>query len=121
MHAQVCDYLKPTHNYTAVLNFWSKKLLRPLKEFCAVSVPIIDPKTHTHYMSSFIKAIGVRPLVNTPPTLYDNGPDADERVIVFETEVHLQQLASCDTLCMDATFVVAPRLFHQLYDRNDIQ
>lgn len=46
---------------------------------------------------------------------YDNGPDADERVIVFATESHLQRLASCDTWCMDGTFAVAPHLFHQLY------
>ena len=46
---------------------------------------------------------------------YDNGPDADERVVIFATEVHLQQLASCEVWCMDGTFAVAPRLFHQLY------
>ena len=52
---------------------------------------------------------------------YDNVPDADERVNIFISEVHLQQLASCDTLFMDGTFAVAPRLFHHLYDRNDKQ
>ena len=46
---------------------------------------------------------------------YDNGADADERVVIFATEVHLQQLASCEVWCMDGTFAVAPRLFHQLY------
>ena len=39
---------------------------------------------------------------------YDNGPGADERVIVFATESHLQKLASCDTWCMDGTYSVAP-------------
>ena len=47
--------------------------------------------------------------------LYDNGPDADECVIVFATQAHLQKLDSCDTWCMDGTFAVAPHLFHQLY------
>ena len=46
---------------------------------------------------------------------YDNGPEAHERVVVCATEVHLQKLASCDIWCMDGTFAVAPRLFHQLY------
>lgn len=47
--------------------------------------------------------------------LYDNGPEADERVMVFATENHVQQLASCDKWCMDGTFAVAPLLFTQLY------
>lgn len=46
---------------------------------------------------------------------FDNGPDADERVVVFSTQDHLQRLASCDTWCMDGTFAVAPHLFGQLY------
>ena len=46
---------------------------------------------------------------------YDNGQDADERVVIFATDAHLQQLASCEVWCMDGTFAVAPRLFHQLY------
>ena len=46
---------------------------------------------------------------------YDNGPDADERAVIFVTEVHLQQLASCEVWCMDGTFAVATRLFHQSY------
>ena len=36
-------------------------------------------------------------------------------MVIFATEVHLQQLASCEVWCMDGTFAVAPRLFHQLY------
>jgi len=47
--------------------------------------------------------------------LYDNGPEADERVIIFATQQHLQKLAECTTWCMDGTFSVAPRIFHQLY------
>ena len=46
---------------------------------------------------------------------YDNGPDADECVVVFATKVHLQKLASCDIWYMGGTFAVAPWLFHQLY------
>ena len=46
---------------------------------------------------------------------FDNGQDADERVIVFATEQHLLKLSSCDVWCMDGTFSVAPNLFHQLY------
>ncbi|XP_076061379.1 uncharacterized protein LOC143037146 [Oratosquilla oratoria] len=47
--------------------------------------------------------------------LYDNGPAADERIIVFASPGHLEQLAACDDWCMDGTFSVAPRLFTQLY------
>ena len=46
---------------------------------------------------------------------YDNSHEAEERVIIFSTEDHLHRLATCDTWCMDGTFSVAPRLFHQLY------
>ncbi|XP_076039031.1 uncharacterized protein LOC143024135 [Oratosquilla oratoria] len=47
--------------------------------------------------------------------LYDNGPAADELIIVFASPGHLEQLAACDDWCMDGTFSVAPRLFTQLY------
>ena len=46
---------------------------------------------------------------------YDNSPEAEECVIIFSTEDHLQGLATCDTCYMDGTFSVAPRLLHQLY------
>ncbi|XP_063860926.1 uncharacterized protein LOC135101224 [Scylla paramamosain] len=46
---------------------------------------------------------------------YDNGPEADERIISFTTPNHLELLARCDEWCMDGTFSVAPRLFTQLY------
>ena len=46
---------------------------------------------------------------------FDNGPDADEWVIVFSPQTHIRRLASCDTWCMDGTFSVAPLLFTQLY------
>ena len=47
--------------------------------------------------------------------LFDNGPHADERVIVFATEDHVRKLAGSDKWCMDGTFAVAPLLFTQLY------
>lgn len=47
--------------------------------------------------------------------LYDSGPDSDERVIIFATEEHLQQLAAADTWCMDGNFAMAPSVFMQLY------
>jgi hypothetical protein len=47
--------------------------------------------------------------------LYDNGTDAEERVIIFSTAAHMQYLASSETWFMDGTFGVAPLLFTQLY------
>ncbi|XP_076044781.1 uncharacterized protein LOC143027383 [Oratosquilla oratoria] len=47
--------------------------------------------------------------------LFDNGPEADERVIIFASPAHLEKLIASDEWCMDGTFSVAPRLFTQLY------
>ena len=60
---------------------------------------------------------GLKQLVIILPIFlhYDNGPTADERVIVFGARDHIHQLASCDIWCMDGTFSVAPSLFSQLY------
>jgi hypothetical protein len=53
---------------------------------------------------------------NPKPFLtFDNGTDAEERILVFATEKHLQQLAMSDSWFMDGTFGVAPTLFSQLY------
>ncbi|XP_076060312.1 uncharacterized protein LOC143036638 [Oratosquilla oratoria] len=46
---------------------------------------------------------------------YDNGQEPVERVIIFTTPRHLEELAACDGWCMDGTFSVSPRLFTQLY------
>lgn len=46
---------------------------------------------------------------------YDNGLEADERIIIFCSPNHLEVLAGCAEWCMDGTFSVAPRLFTQLY------
>ena len=50
-----------------------------------------------------------------PFLLYDNGTDADERLLIFYTEEHMQLLARSETLFMDGTFGVSPMLFAQLY------
>lgn len=47
--------------------------------------------------------------------LSDNGPDADERIIIFATDQLLQLLDTAKEWSMDGTFDVAPPLFKQLY------
>jgi len=47
--------------------------------------------------------------------LYDNGPDADERIVMFGTVDQVQKLATSDVWCMDGNFAMAPRIFKQLY------
>jgi hypothetical protein len=50
-----------------------------------------------------------------PFLLYDNGTDATERLLIFSTEEHLHLLGRSETLFMDGTFDVAPKIFAQLY------
>ena len=50
-----------------------------------------------------------------PFLLHDNGPDADERVVIFAKEHHVQKLADSDVWCMDGNFAMAPSIFMQLY------
>jgi hypothetical protein len=50
-----------------------------------------------------------------PFLLYDNGTDAEERLLIFSTNELLQLLGRSHTLFMDGTFGVAPTLFAQLY------
>ena len=50
-----------------------------------------------------------------PFLLHDNGPDADERVVIFTKEHHIQKLADSDVWCMDGNFAMAPSIFMQLY------
>ena len=38
-----------------------------------------------------------------PFLLHDNGSDADERVVIFAKEHHIQKLADSDVWCMDVT------------------
>lgn len=47
--------------------------------------------------------------------LYDNGQDANNRVIAFATEDHPRLLAEVDTFFMDGTFDTAPPLFKQIF------
>ena len=47
--------------------------------------------------------------------LFDNGPEAAERVVIFSTNVKMQCLAASEKWFMDGTFGVAPLLFSQLY------
>ena len=47
--------------------------------------------------------------------LHDNGTDSDERVIIFATEAHLQELARSEKWSMDGNFAMAPHIFMQLY------
>jgi hypothetical protein len=41
--------------------------------------------------------------------VHDNAPDADERVMIFAKEHHIQKLANSDTLCMDDNFTMAKK------------
>ena len=50
-----------------------------------------------------------------PFLLHDNGPDADEPVVIFAKEHHVQKLADSDVWCMDGNFAMAPSIFMQLY------
>jgi hypothetical protein len=50
-----------------------------------------------------------------PFHLHDNAPDADERVMIFAKEHHIQKLADSDAWCMDDNFAMAPSIAMQLY------
>jgi hypothetical protein len=50
-----------------------------------------------------------------PFLLHDNGPDADENVVIFAKEHHIQKLADSDVWCMHGNFAMAPSIFMQLY------
>jgi hypothetical protein len=50
-----------------------------------------------------------------PFLLHDNGSDANERVVIFAKEHHIQKLADSDVWCMDGNFAMAPSIFMQLY------
>lgn len=52
--------------------------------------------------------------------LYDSGrieneDKSEKRLIMFGTADNLEFLKQCNDLCMDGTFTVTPKLFHQLY------
>lgn len=47
--------------------------------------------------------------------LYDNGPNADDRIIMFATEYNLSLLARSDMWFVDGNFGLAPEFFKQLY------
>jgi hypothetical protein len=47
--------------------------------------------------------------------LYDNGQNANNRVIAFAAEDNLRLLAEADTFFMDGTFDTAPPLFKQIF------
>ena len=50
-----------------------------------------------------------------PFLLHDNGSDADERVVIFAKEHHIQTLSDSDVWCMDGNFAIAPSISMQLY------
>jgi len=50
-----------------------------------------------------------------PFLIYDNGPDSDNRIIVFASVQTLRLLARSDLWMMDGNFVMAPLKFKQLY------
>ncbi|KAG7165673.1 putative MULE transposase domain-containing protein 4 [Homarus americanus] len=47
--------------------------------------------------------------------LYDNGQNANNRLLVFGTSDGLRLLACADTLYMDGNFAMAPNIFKQIY------
>ena len=46
-----------------------------------------------------------------PFLLHDNGSDANEPVVIFAKEHHIQKLADSDVWCMDGNFAMAPSIF----------
>jgi hypothetical protein len=46
---------------------------------------------------------------------YDNGQNAENRMLVFSSPDNLERLANAQTFFMDGTFSVAPHQFKQLY------
>ena len=50
-----------------------------------------------------------------PFMFFDNGPDADSRIIAFGTDESLRLLAESDTWMMDGNFAMAPQGFTQIY------
>ncbi|KAF0682253.1 Uncharacterized protein FWK35_00033442, partial [Aphis craccivora] len=47
--------------------------------------------------------------------LYDNGPNSDDRILMFATDNYLSLLAKSDTWFVDGNFGLAPEFFKQLY------
>lgn len=52
--------------------------------------------------------------------LYDSGTienedKSEKRLVMFGTNENLKFLKQCNEFCMDGTFTVTPKLFHQLY------
>ena len=47
--------------------------------------------------------------------LYDNGPHAQNRMLIFSSRQCLEKLSSAETWLMDVNFSMAPPLFQQLY------
>ena len=47
--------------------------------------------------------------------LFDNGPDAESRIIAFSSNSRLQLLLEARSWMMDGNFAMAPPLFSQLY------
>ncbi|XP_041466621.1 uncharacterized protein LOC121417108 [Lytechinus variegatus] len=47
--------------------------------------------------------------------LYDNGPQAQSRIIAFATEECLAHFANAELCYMDGNFAMSPKLFKQLY------
>lgn len=47
--------------------------------------------------------------------IYDNGPNSNNRIIIFGTDICLKQLSEAKTWFMDGTFKSAPALFKQIY------
>ena len=50
-----------------------------------------------------------------PFLVYDNGPEAVVRVVMFGTETALRHLAQADVWYMDGNFALAPKFLSQLY------
>ena len=46
--------------------------------------------------------------------IYDNGPNINERLLVFANKEGLRRLASVDTIYMDGNFYMVPNVFRQL-------
>ena len=47
--------------------------------------------------------------------LYDNGPNVNDRILVFANREGLRHLAATETLYMDGNFYMAPMVFNQVY------
>lgn len=95
------------------------KAMLPVEDNCKRSIRRYRPQlpTPAHLGELTIPAEFTTTLEQDPQPflLYDNGPEAANRLIAFATEENIRLLANADTFFMDGTFDTAPPLFKQIF------